>query len=75
MTNISTKLKIDDKVVYSNKHVPNKLVMTVKRGTYKSSGMEMVTVELPGGLAHTFASELRIATQAEVAAGVRHDSP
>ena len=75
MSNSVTKYKIDDKVVNSNKHVPNKLVMTVKRGTYKSSGMEMVTVELRGGRAHTFASELRIATQAEVAAGVRHDSP
>lgn len=73
MSNSSTKFKIDDKVVYSNKLVPNKLVMTVKRGTYKSGGMEMVIIELPGGLAHAFASELRIATQDEVEAGVRYD--
>ncbi|MEG2267233.1 MAG: hypothetical protein RSC68_23260 [Acinetobacter sp.] len=73
MSNLSAKFKIDDKVVYSNKLVPNKLVMTVKRGTYKSSGMEMVIIELPGGLAHAFASELRIATPTEVEAGVRDD--
>lgn len=67
------KFKANDKVVFSNNYIPNNLVMTVKRGTYKSSGMDMVTVELPGGLAHAFAPELRIAKQDEIDAGVRHD--
>lgn len=65
------KFKPNHKVVFDNPHVPNNLVMNVKRGTYKSSGMDMVTVELPGGLAHAFASELRIATPEEEQAGFR----
>lgn len=65
------KFKPNDKVVFTNKHIPNNLVMNVKRGTHKSGGMDMVTVELPGGLAHAFASELRIATSAEEKEGVR----
>ncbi|MDH0968196.1 hypothetical protein N5C10_02550 [Acinetobacter johnsonii] len=65
------KFKPNHKVVFDNPHVPNNLVMNVKRGTYKSSGMDMVTVELPGGLAHAFASELRIATKAEEETGFR----
>lgn len=71
MSQITTKFKANDKVVFANNHIPNNLVMTVKRGTHKSSGMDMVTVELPGGLAHAFASELRIASDAEVKKGVR----
>lgn len=68
---VMTKFKLNNKVVFSNKDVPNNLVMTVKRGNYKSAGMEMVTIELPGGLGHAFASELRIATALEVEKGVR----
>lgn len=68
------KFKPNDKVVFTNRNIPNNLVMNVKRGTHKSSGMDMVTVELPGGLAHAFASELRIAQQVEIDSGVRHDS-
>ncbi|WP_336929951.1 hypothetical protein [Acinetobacter tandoii] len=71
MTNSNTKFKKNNKVVFISEHTPNNLVMNVKRGTYKSSGMEMVTVELPSGLANAFANELRIATNAEVKAGVR----
>ncbi len=65
------KFKANDKVVFTNEKIPNNLVMNVKRGTHKSSGMDMVTVELPGGLAHAFASELRIATAAEEKVGIR----
>ncbi|MHA3104650.1 hypothetical protein [Acinetobacter sp. ANC 3791] len=66
-----TKFKANDKVVFDNPHTPNNLVMNVKRGTYKSAGMNMVTVELPGGLANAFASDLRPATEAEQNAGIR----
>lgn len=65
------KFKLNNKVVFSNKHTPNNLVMTVKRGNYKSAGIEMVTIELPGGLGQAFASELRIATALEVEKGIR----
>lgn len=65
------KFKANDKVVFDNPHVPNNLVMNVKRGTYKSGGMDMITVELPGGLGFAFASELRIATQKEQTSGFR----
>lgn len=67
------KFKANDKVVYADSSIPNNLVMNVKRGTYKSSGVEMVTVELPGGLAHSFSSELRLATEAEAKLGIRHE--
>lgn len=65
------KFKANDKVVYADSSIPNNLVMNVKRGTYKSAGMKMVTVELPGGLAHTFSSQLRLATEEELTSGVR----
>lgn len=65
------KFKRNDKVVFDNPHVPNNLVMNVKRGTYKSSGMHMVDLELPDGIAKAFASELRIATKEEEKSGFR----
>lgn len=71
MNKLVTKFKANDKVVFDNPHTPNNLVMNVQRGTHKSAGMNMVTVELPGGLAHAFASDLRIATKDEESAGVR----
>lgn len=73
MTNLSIKFKANDKVVFSNKYIPNNLVMNVKRGTYKSSGMDMVKIELPGGLGQAFSSELRLATPSEISAGFRDD--
>ena len=50
---------------------PNNLVMTIKRGNYKSAGMDMVSVQLPGGLGQAFADQLRIATYAEDKKGIR----
>lgn len=73
MSNILMKFKKNEKVVFSNKHIPNNLVMNVARGTYKSAGMEMVQIELPGGLGKAFASELRRASQAEILVGTRDD--
>lgn len=63
--------KKNQKVVFDNPHVPNNLVMNVKRGTYKSGGMSMVTIELPGGLGQAFASQLRLATREEEQTGFR----
>lgn len=71
MNDLTNKFKANDKVVFDNPHTPNNLVMNVQRGTYKSAGMNMVTVELPGGPANAFASELRIATEAEKKVGKR----
>ncbi|WP_151838065.1 MULTISPECIES: hypothetical protein [unclassified Acinetobacter] len=63
--------KVNDKVVYEDNSIPNNLVMNVKRGTYTSSGMKMVSVELPSGIAHAFAEMLRHATDEEKLAGIR----
>lgn len=65
------KFKTNDKVVYDNKNTPNNLVMNVQKGTYKSAGMDMVTVELPGGRAQAFTEQLRLATTEEIKAGHR----
>ncbi|WP_149930587.1 hypothetical protein [Acinetobacter soli] len=66
------KFKKNQKVVFDNPYIPNNLVMKVQRATYKSAGMMMVTVELPGGSGQAYASELRLATKAEEEKGFRH---
>lgn len=65
------KFKTNDNVVYDDPNTPNNLVMKVSKSTYKSSGMDMVSVKLPSGIGQAFASQLRMATPQEIKTGLR----
>ena len=65
------KFKKNDKVVFSHPCTPNNLVMNVSRGNFKSSGMDMVKVDLPGGAGIAYAESLRLATSNEIEVGTR----
>lgn len=65
------KFKAKDKVVFEADYIPNNQVMTVKRGTHKRHGLDMVRLHLEGGEGIAFANQLRLATAEEEATGFR----
>ncbi|WP_416631973.1 hypothetical protein [Acinetobacter baumannii] len=65
------KFKAKDKVVFEADYIPNNQVMTVKRGTHKRHGFDMVRLHLEGGEGVAFASQLRPATAEEETTGFR----
>lgn len=66
-----TKFKKNDRVVFENPYTPNKLVMTVTRGNYKSAGCEMVDLHWENQGGKAFASSLRLADKQEIETGFR----